>query len=112
MRSNFTTDGTLIRQTLIDNNGVLHGRLLQPERLAILKHNAELRRNPEAWKKTDFGMRTELSIPEVDYHYLLKKYPALGSTNAQEKSLAWKKFMQSSECDPYRVRDKKRLVKC
>jgi len=105
------TDGTIIQQAILDDDLVLHTRLMQPERQAILRHNAELRRNPEAWKKTDFGMRTELSIPEVDYILLLRKYPKLGSKNAHEKTLAWQEFMRSSECDPYRVRDKKRIVR-
>ena len=101
----FETDGSLIAESFIDNDGVLHGRMHQDktERNNILKRNQKLRNEPDKLRHLE-SMGLELQIPKVDYHYLIKKYPALESHDKLQKSLAWKAFMTSSECDPYRVR--------
>ena len=97
------TDGTLIRHTHLDSDGMAYGELLQPGRQAILERNAELRKNPDALQHLE-SMGLELTIPEVDYYILQQKYPELKSSCATTRSLAWAKFMRSSESDPYRVR--------
>ena len=88
---------------------VEHGHLVrrqrQPSQDSVLQFNQELRRNPGAVRPMSF-MGLELNIPAVDLRILWKKYPALNSTNGEEKTAAWRKFMGSSEADPYRVRDR------
>jgi hypothetical protein len=78
----------------------------------ILERNSELRKNPEAWKKDkNIGMGVELTIPLMDLYYLKKANPELDSSDAMVRTLAWKKFMASSESDPYRVRDRETINK-
>ena len=73
----------------------------------ILERNRELRKNPGALRSLD-SMGLELTIPELHYWRLVKKYPELGSVNAATKTAAWKRLMRSSESDPYRVNDRRR----
>lgn len=111
LKSQFT-DGALVRQNKIDSNGVLHGRLLQPERLEILRRNAELRRNPDALKSAkDLPMTTALCIPELDLIIIKKAIPALTSSDKLERELAWAEFIKSPLSEPYRVRDHARIIK-
>lgn len=48
--------------------------------------------------------RWAMSIPQLDWHYLCKKYPDLASTDKQIREKALAKFMASSESAPYKVR--------
>jgi hypothetical protein len=72
-------------------------------RTAILERNQELQRNPGALNDLTFG-RMALSIPVLDNHYLVKKYPDLQSDDGPTKQRALAKFMASTESIPYRVR--------
>ena len=99
------TDGTLIRETILDTDGKGYGRLIQPTRNLVLERNQELRKNPDAIRKLE-SMGWELSIPLSDYHNLRKKYPDLASPDGLVRSLAWKQFIGSAESVPYRVRDR------
>jgi len=96
-----STDGVLVRENIIED-GVMHGRLLQPTRAMVLDRNAELRKNPGALRPMQ-SMGWELSIPLVDYYALRTKYPDLKSTDPLTRTLAWKKFLGSAESLPYKV---------
>lgn len=106
MRDKFSTDGTLVRRTVFSGDGMAHGVLMQPDRLAILARNAELRKNPQALKNENIGVQVELTIPEVDLYYLKKALPDLDSPDALTRSIAWKKFMASPDADIYRIRER------
>jgi hypothetical protein len=46
----------------------------------------------------------ELEIPVGMLHFLKKKYPELGSPDAQIKTRAWKRFLASPQSKPFRTR--------
>jgi len=48
--------------------------------------------------------RWTLSIPQLDWYYLTKKYPDLTSLDKKTRETALAKFMASSESAPYKVR--------
>jgi hypothetical protein len=101
-----STDGVMIREThLLGNEG--HGLLTMDKtiRKTVLDRNAALRNEPEALRHLD-AMGWELSIPFEDYYNLQMKYPDLKSKDAQIRTLAWSRFMNTSEAIPYRVRDR------
>ena len=75
----------------------------QPTRNAILQQNQDLQREPEALRDLDWS-QWALSIPELDYKRLIKKYPELNSPDSGLSHRAWQRFLASSESDPYRVR--------
>ena len=72
--------------------------------MGILRQNALIRReggvSPNTW-----GMPA-LSIPPGHYQKLIKANPALDSSDAREQTQAWRKFFNSPESLPYRLRDK------
>ena len=107
-KHNFETDGSIITESFIDNDGVLHGRkhANQKERNDILSRNKKLRNEPDKIRHLG-SMGLEMQIPKADYYYLTKKYPALVSLDKFERSIAWKEFMKSPEADLYRVRYRK-----
>ena len=72
----------------------------QPTRKAILEAIKQ-RRNAGTMIDAPFG-RCELSIPELDYHRLIRAYPALNSHDTVEQTKAWKRFLRSAESEPYR----------
>ncbi len=94
-------DGSLLEEWTIEG-GRLVRRQAQPSEDTILQFNAELQKQPEALRKLT-SMGWELNIPELHYHRLVKKYPALGSVDSKERTEAWRKFLGTSESDPYRV---------
>ena len=104
----FESDGSVISESFIDDDGILHGRkhANQKERNDILRRNKKLRNEPDKIRHLG-SMGLEMQIPKADFYYLTKKYPALKSVDQFERSLAWKKFMKSPESDPYRVRYRK-----
>jgi len=89
----------------VPHEGKLYSRLVMSTniRQAILHRNQELKKNPGAVNDLSFG-RLALSIPELDHHYLVQKYPDLASPDAGIKNAALAKFMASSESIPYRVK--------
>ena len=96
-------------QDIIDREYVKHGDMLHSRlvmstsiRHAILDRNKRLR-NERPINDLSFG-RMALSIPELDYWHLTKKYPDLASHDRQIKQAALAKFMASTESAPYKVR--------
>jgi len=85
------------------HDGTLNRRLIQNNRLQILEQNRALRN--EGVKDMSF-MRWALSIPEVDFMNLVRKYPDLQSRDANSKTRAWRRFISSAESVPYRMHDK------
>ncbi len=71
-------------------------------RQAILERNQRLQ-NERVLRDLSFG-RMALSIPELDYAHLVRKYPDLASPDGEIKQRAWAKFCASSESAPYKVR--------
>lgn len=92
---------------LVIADGKAHRRRFQPSRKAILEFNNELRKNPEALNHLSFA-GWELCIPEVDYKMWCELIPDLASDDNETNLRAWKKFIASEWCDPYRVRDRKK----
>lgn len=76
----------------------------QPERKMILEHVQQRRNDGNVPDKSEALGRPALTIPEMDYWELIKKYPDLdpqnGDTDTQTK--AWLKFMRSTASIPYR----------
>ena len=99
-------DGELLGNWRIVD-GQLVRTLTQPREDLILEANQELRKSPDALRPLSF-MGWELSIPELNYYALVKKYPELGVPDHDTRFRAWKKFLGTSEADPYRVRDRRR----
>jgi hypothetical protein len=73
----------------------------QPTRLAELKTIQERRDNPGSVRDLGFG-RAALTIPQHDFMRLTKANPDLISPDAGVQTVAWRKFMQSSESRIYR----------
>jgi hypothetical protein len=71
-------------------------------RTAILERNKRLR-NERPLQDLSFG-RMALSIPELDYAHLVRKYPDLAAPDEGIKQRAWARFCASSESAPYKVR--------
>jgi hypothetical protein len=80
----------------------------QPNRNEILENNLRLRNEPDAIEHKE-SMGWELSIPEVDFYHLIDIYPDLNSSDKDTRERAWKRFLGSSEADPYRVRDRTKI---
>lgn len=73
----------------------------QPTRLAVLDEVKFRRDHPGTVQDVGFG-RAVLSIPQLDFQKLIRLNPDLISPDAIEQTKAWKKFMLSSESEPYR----------
>jgi len=97
----------VIHQEIYTDGDRLVSKVSQPNRKAILEHNAQVRRNPEVLKNSSFG-GLELSIPELDYHRLVAANPDLASPDSATRTRAWRAFFYSDAALPYRVRDRVR----
>jgi hypothetical protein len=95
-------DGVFVAELYTEDDQAIQ-RLTQPSRELILERNARLRNEPETLKNLDFA-GLQLTIPEIDWYILVRKYPDLKSTAQEVRRIAWQKFFASSESDPYRVR--------
>jgi len=97
----------ILSRELVHDQGsdTLHSRLVMSTniRSAILERNQELRRNPGALQDLSFG-RLALSIPELDYWHLRKKYPDMFEGDAETRQRALARFCASPESAPYKVR--------
>lgn len=102
----YTEDGVTFAQWRVEGGQIVR-ETRQPSRRPILAELQEIRKEAGALRPLSF-MGWELCIPEADYWPLLAKYPELKSLDAEIKTRAWRRFMASSECDPYRVRDRRR----
>jgi len=56
-----------------------------------------------------FG-RLAMQIPEVHYEVLAMAFPKIQSTDAQIKSLEWKRVMAMDICLPYKINSKMRTM--
>lgn len=90
--------------------GQLVRKQTQADSDAIKNANAELRKNPDALRNLSFGALA-LKIPEIDLYVLWKKYPELNSTDRMTRRNAWRRFINSSEADPFRVRTRTRKAR-
>jgi hypothetical protein len=80
-------------------------RRYQTNRAQILESVRDIRNN-RLTRRLDWA-RPVLCIPELDLMQLRAKYPELNSRDPLERTLAWKRFIASSESQPYRVNDGK-----
>ena len=87
-------DGTVVHSRLVMNTSI---------RQAILVRNKELRKNPGAIQDLSFG-RMELSIPELDYWHIRKKWPGMFDGDIETRKAQLQRFMASPESAPYKVR--------
>lgn len=94
-------DGVLFADWKIEQ-GHLVRRLRQPGERAILSANAELRKNPDTIRQLEWG-KPAMVIPENMLAMLEKKYPDLVAPHHHTKHMAWLKFFNSAEADPFRV---------
>jgi hypothetical protein len=88
----------------VPHEGKLYSRLVMSTdiRQARLENNKRMR-NEKVVRDLDWA-RWSLSIPQLDWHYLCKKYPDLASQDKHTRETALAKFMASSESAPYKVR--------
>ena len=82
-----------------------HGHLVQensqPNRKQVLEQVEYRRNHPESMRELDFGVAA-LTIPQLDFQRLCKIYPDLICPDGHTQTVAWRKFMASSESEPYR----------
>ncbi len=95
------TDGILFADWKLEG-GQLVRRIVQPGAATILSDNSERRKDTDSIRKLDWA-KLVMRIPENHLLMLCKKYPDLGSPHAHTSYLAWLKFHNSSESDPYRL---------
>ena len=95
------TDGILFADWRLEGRKLVR-RIVQPGEDAILSANSERRKDPDSIRKLDWA-RLVMRIPENRLALLFKKYPDLASQHAHTSYLAWLKFHNSSESEPYRL---------
>ena len=95
------TDGVLERQIEIDSDGRARSKLVQPSRNVILERNARERREGNVRSCSFMGL--EMTIPLEDWYNLVRKYPALDSSDHDEQQAAMRGLLASREADIYRV---------
>ena len=95
------SDGVLFANWRVEGNKLVR-RLVQPGDAAILSANSERRKDPDSIRKLDWA-KLAMRIPENHLLILFKKYPDLASAHAHTSYLAWLKFHNSSESEPYRL---------
>ena len=100
------SDGELLASWRIVD-GQLVRTMTQPREDLILEANAELRKSPEALRPLSYGAWM-LCMPELNFLAAQKKHPDLASLDSHTRYQAWKKFINSSEAAPYRVKHKAR----
>ena len=96
-----TNDGVLFADWKLEGNRLVR-RLVQPGDAAILSANSERRKDPGSIRKLDWA-KLAMRIPENHLLILFKRYPDLASVHAHTSYLAWLKFHNSSESEPYRL---------
>jgi hypothetical protein len=72
-------------------------------RRAVLETNKQFRNAAEQAPHMDFGSIV-LTLPELDFYVLARRYPDLVSPDPEISTKAWDKFLRSSESQPYKVR--------
>lgn len=82
--------------------GALVREHTQPNRRAILEQVKTRRDNPGSVRDFPGLGRPAMTIPMLDLHRLFRIYPDLRCPDAEIKTKAWMKFMNSSESEPYR----------
>ena len=100
------SDGVLFADWKVEGNQLVR-RLVQPGDAAILSANSERRKDPGSMRKLDWGALV-MRIPENHLLILTKKFPDLNSPHRDTRYLAWLKFHNSSESDPYRLQFRSR----
>ena len=70
---------------------------------AILRLNAELRKERRTMALPDQSGRMLFSMPERAYWYWVRRYPELGASDPDVARRAWQKFLRSDEGRPFLV---------
>jgi len=97
-------EGDIVHRYTAEPNGRLTRERLSASRSAVIEQNQKLR-NEGVVGQRDWG-RTQLRIPENDYHRLLSQNPELKCWDKEIRTKAWDKFMRSDAAKPYLVREK------
>lgn len=100
------SDGVLFADWKVEGNRLIR-RLVQPGDGAILSANSERRKDPDSIRSLDWG-KLVMRIPENHLLILTKKHPDLNSPHRSTRYLAWLKFHNSAESDPYRLQYRSR----
>ena len=109
-RINQAVDEVFSEEIVIDHSeNLIHRRLYQPERDATMGAVKDLR-NSGMVQDTPTGAnwRWCLSIPYDDLEALRRsvKWCELFAPDRETSQRAWRRFMQSSDSAPYRVRER------
>ncbi len=90
-----------------ESDGILRRRLFQPGRQAAMEEIAAIRSAGVVGDRELFG-RWCLSVPYEDMERLKRsvKWRELGSMDTETRHRAWRRFMQSPDSAPYRVRER------
>ncbi len=90
-----------------ETDGILYRRLFQPGRRAVMEETAKIRSEGIVQDRELFG-RWCLTIPYEDHERLKRsvKWRELGSIDNATRHRAWRRFLQSPDSAPYRVREK------
>lgn len=97
----------------IIENGVVHKRLLNPQRKALMEQNRAVRLSHGGTRMMDWG-KMVCDIPESDLPVLRGLFgPALFNPEYDkwERKVAREKFLKSPASDPYRVEERRRAIK-
>ena len=97
-----------VKTRITQEGGQIIGESIQPGATIMLDGIKTIRDNRLA-KSLDWG-RVELEIPEIQLINLKRRYPDLGAPDGETKTKAWKRFAQSPESLPYRVRGRGRFL--
>ena len=96
-----TTNGVIFADWKLEGSTLVR-RMVQPGADAILSANSERRKDPDSIRKLDWG-KVAMRIPENELWMLYKKYPDLNAPHSHTRYLAWLKFHNSAESEPYRL---------
>ncbi len=90
-----------LRKRVWFESGHLVQENTQPSRKQVLSEVQDRRNHPELMRKLEFGVAA-LTIPQLDFQRLCKIYPDLICPDGHTQTTAWRKFMASSESEPFR----------
>ena len=88
----------------VPHENKLYSRLVMSTDIRQARLEANKRMQIERPTRDLSWARWSMSIPQLDWEHLKRKYPDLASQDKQIRETALAKFMASSESTPYKVR--------
>ena len=111
MATRWTTEQNGTHAEFIVENGVAHRRLFNPQRKKMLQHNQRVRAS--GTRMMDWGKQVA-EVPECDLP-MLRHFFGDALFNDQygkwDRKIAREKFLKSPASDPYRVEERKRMIR-